>query len=109
MNNFRGGFGGFGGANLQNLMKQAQKMQQDMERAKEELVNTDFVGTSGGGMVEVTLTGDKKAKQIKIKPEVVDPDDIEMLEDLIQSAFNDAIEKITKAEQEKLPSMPQGF
>ena len=73
MNNFRGGFGGgFGGANLQNLMKQAQKMQQDMEKAKEELINTDFVGSSGGGMVEVTITGDKKAKGVKIKPEVVD-------------------------------------
>ena len=109
-NNFRGGFGGgFNNANLQNLMRQAQKMQQDMEKAKEELVNTDFVGTSGGGMVEITLTGDKKTKQVKIKQEVVDPDDIEMLQDLIQSAFNDAIEKITKAEQEKLPSIPQGF
>ena len=109
MNNFRGGFGGFGGMNMQNLMKQAQKMQQDMERAKEELVNTDFVGTSGGGMVEVTLTGDKKAKKVAIKPQVVDPDDIEMLEDLIQSAFNDAIEKIAQAEKEKLPNLPQGF
>ena len=109
MNNFRGGFGGFGGANLQNLMKQAQKMQQDMEKAKEELVNTDFVGTSGGGMVEVTLSGDKKTKKVNIKPQVVDPDDIEMLEDLIQSAFNDAIEKIVKAEKEKMPNVPQGF
>lgn len=110
MNNFRGGFGGgFGGANLQNLMKQAQKMQQDMERAKEEILNTDFVGTSGGGMVEVTITGERKAKSVKIKPEVVDPDDIEMLEDLITSAFNDAVDKVTKAEQEKMPQMPQGF
>ncbi len=109
MNNFRGGFGGFNGANLQNLMRQAQKMQQDMERAKEELVNTDFVGTSGGGMVQITLTGDKKAKKVEIKQEVVDPDDVEMLEDLIQSAINDAVEKITKAEQEKLPSLPQGL
>ncbi|MBO5884771.1 MAG: YbaB/EbfC family nucleoid-associated protein [Clostridia bacterium] len=110
MNNFRGGFGGgFGGANLQNLMKQAQRMQQEMEKAKEELVNTDFIGTSGGGMVEVTMTGDKKAKKVQIKPAVVDPDDIEMLEDLIQSAINDAMDKITKAEQEKLPQMPQGF
>lgn len=109
MNGFRGGFGGFNGANLQNLMKQAQKMQQDMEKAKEELVNTDFVGTSGGGMVEITLSGDKKTKKVTIKPEVVDADDVEMLEDLVQSAFNDAIEKITLAEKEKLPNIPQGF
>ena len=105
MNNFRG----FNGANLQNLMKQAQKMKQDMERAKEEIVNTDFVGTSGGGMVEITLTGDKKTKKVSIKPQVVDPDDVEMLEDLIQSAFNDAIEKITKKEKEVMPNIPQGF
>ncbi len=109
MNNFRGGFGGFNGANLQNLMRQAQKMQQDMERAKEELVNTDFVGSSGGGMVQITMTGDKKAKKVDIKPEVVDAEDVEMLEDLIQSAINDAVEKITKAEQEKLPNLPQGL
>ena len=110
MNNFRGGFGGgFGGANLQNLMRQAQKMQEDMERAKQELVETDFVGTSGGGMVEVTLSGDKKVKKVSLKPQVVDPDDIEMLEDLIQSAFNDAVEKITQAEKEKMPQLPQGF
>ena len=57
MNNFRGGFGGgFGGANLQNLMKQAQKMQQDMEKAKEELINTDFVGSSGGGILKCLKT-----------------------------------------------------
>ena len=109
MNNFRGGFGGFGGANIQNLMRQAQKMQEDMEKAKEELVNTDFVGTSGGGMVEVTLTGDKKTKKVSIKEQVVDPDDVEMLEDLVMAAFNDAVEKITQAEKEKLPSLPQGF
>lgn len=109
MNNFRGGFGGFNGANLQNVMRQAQKMQQDMERAKEELVNTDFVGSSGGGMVQITMTGDKKAKKVDIKPEVVDAEDVEMLEDLIQSAINDAVEKITKAEQEKLPNLPQGL
>ena len=101
--------GGYGGANLNQLMRQAQKMQEDMERAKEELVTTDFVVTSGGGMVEVTLSGDKKTKKVTIKPEVVDPDDIEMLEDFIKWAFNDAVQKITQAEQEKLPQMPQGF
>ena len=60
-------------------------------------------------MVQITLTGDKRAKKVEIKPEVVDPDDVEMLEDLIQSAINDAVEKITKAEQEKLPSLQQGL
>ena len=110
MNNFRGGFGGgFNGANLQNLMRQAQKMQEEMEKAKVELERTEFAGTSGGNMVEVVLTGDKKAKKVTIKPEVVDVDDIEMLEDLIVSAINDAVEKITVAESEKLPKLPQGM
>lgn len=101
--------GGFGGANLQNLMRQAQKMQQDMERAKEELVNTDFVGSSGGGMVQVTVSGDKKVKKVNIKPEVVDADDVEMLEDLVMSAFNEAIDQVVTAEKEKMPNLPQGF
>ncbi len=110
MNNFRGGFGGgFNGANLQNLMRQAQKMQEEMEKAKQELESTEFVGTSGGNMVEVVLTGDKKAKKVTIKPEVVDPDDIEMLEDLVLSAINDAVTKITEAEKQKLPNLPQGL
>lgn len=111
MNNFnRGGFGGgFNAANLQNLMKQAQKMQDEMERAKEEIVNSEFVGSAGGGMVEVKMTGDKKVTKVSIKPEVVDPDDIEMLEDLIQSATNEAVAKIVEAEKEKMPNLPQGL
>ena len=77
MNGFRGGFnGGFGGANLGQLMKQAQKMQEDMEKAKEELLNSEFVGKAGGGMVEAVVGGDKKIKTLTIKPEIVDPDDI---------------------------------
>lgn len=110
MNNYRGGYGGgFGGGNLQQLMQRAQKMQEEMEKAKEKLSNTDFTGTSGGNMVEVVMNGDKKVKAVHIKPDVVDPDDIEMLEDLIQSAVNDCVEKITAAEQQILPNLPQGL
>ena len=98
--------GGFGGANMQQLMRQAQRMQEEMTRARAELDNTDFVSTVGGGMVEITMKGDKTLKSVKIKPEVVDPDDVEMLEDLITSAVNDCINQITRAEKEKLPQVP---
>lgn len=106
MNGFKGGFGGFGGANLQQLMKQAQKMQQDMERAKQQIAATDFVGVAGGEMVKVVVSGERKVKSVSIKPQVVDPDDIEMLEDLMAAAFNDAMQQIEKMEKELLPSVP---
>ena len=103
-----GGFGG--GMNMQSLMKQAQKMQADMQaqmaKAEEELENT---GTSGGGMVEVSITGKKKVTGIKIKPEIVDPDDIEMLEDLITASVNDALEQADKLEKSLKGDMPQGL
>ncbi len=98
--------GGFGGANMQQLMRQAQRMQEEMARAKAELDNTDFTSTVGGGMVEIVMKGDKTLKSVKIKPEVVDPDDVEMLEDLITSAVNDCMAQITRAEKEKLPQVP---
>jgi len=108
MNGFKGGFGGggFGGFNMQNLMKQAQKMQEDMQKAKEELLSTDFAAKSGGGMVEVVMSGDKKIKDINIKKEIVDPDDIEMLQDLIIAAVNDAVGQIEKIEKENTPNIP---
>lgn len=98
--------GGFGGANMQQLMRQAQRMQEEMARAKAEIDNTDFTSTVGGGMVEIVMKGDKTLKSVKIKPEVVDPDDVEMLEDLITSAVNDCMAQITRAEKEKLPQVP---
>ncbi len=101
-----GGFGGFGGGNLQQLMRQAQKMQEDMTKAKKELEESDFVSSVGGGMVEVVMKGDKTVQSIKIKPEVVDPDDVEMLEDLVISAVNDCIGQINRKEKEVLPSIP---
>ena len=110
MNGFRGGFGGgFGGGNLQALMKQAQKMQEDMERAKEEIANTEVSASAGGGMVEVVMTGERVLKSVSLKPEVVDPDDIEMLEDLIVASVNDCLSQITKLEKEKLPNVGMGM
>lgn len=91
---------------MQQLMKQAQKMQEDLEKAKQELIETEFSAKSGGGMVEVVMMGDKKVKSINIKQEIVDPDDVEMLQDLIIAAVNDCIEQIEKIEKENAPSVP---
>ena len=104
-----GNFGGFGGANMQGLLRQAQKMQEDLQRAKKELEESEFTSSVGGGMVEVKMMGNKTLKSISIKPEVVDPDDIEMLEDLVVSAVNDALGQIARKEQDSMPQMPGGM
>ncbi len=98
--------GGFGGGNMQQLMRQAQKIQQQMQQAREELNAEEFTGSSGGGMVEVVMLGDKTLKTVNIKKEVVDPDDIEMLEDLVVSAINDVMAKIDIAEKQRIPQIP---
>lgn len=103
MNNFRGGFGG---GNLQQLMKQAQKMQEDMAMAKQKINETMFCGTAGGGMVSVEMSGDKRVNSVKLNPQIVDPSDIEMIEDLIAVAVNDALTQIEKMEKELLPNVP---
>lgn len=97
--------GGFGGGNMQALMRQAQKMQEDMKRIREEIDATEYVSSVGGGMVEVTCFGNKTVKGVKIKPEVVDPDDVEMLEDLVAAALNDCLAKIAADEQNRLPNI----
>jgi DNA-binding YbaB/EbfC family protein len=91
----RGGFPGMGGGmgNMNNLMKQAQKMQKDMAKAQEELDSKTVEATAGGGAIVVVASGKKEIKDIKIKPEVVDPDDVEMLQDLILAAVNEALRK----------------
>ena len=102
-------FGGFGGANMNQLMRQAQKMQEDMARAKKEIEETVFSSSVGGGMVEVKMMGNRVMKSITIKDEVVDPYDKEMLEDLIISAVNDCLEQITRKEESSLPQVPGLF
>jgi len=97
--------GGFGGGNMQALMRQAQKMQEDMKRIRDEIDNSEYTSSVGGGMVEVTMYGNKTVKRVAIKPEVVDPEDVEMLEDLVASAVNDCISKITEDEKNKLPNL----
>ncbi len=98
------GFGG-GPQNMQSMIKQAQKMQDDMAAKQEELQEREFSAASGGGAVEVTMNGQKQIVSLNIKPDVVDPDDIEMLEDLIISAVNECsrtIEQTTTEEMEKI-------
>jgi DNA-binding YbaB/EbfC family protein len=87
------GFPGFGGANMSNLMKQAQKMQRDMEKLQAELQEKEVEATAGGGAVRVVATGKKEIKEIAIDPGVVDADDVEMLQDLVLAAVNEALRK----------------
>ena len=89
-----GGFGGGGGGNnMANMMKQAQKMQAEMAKVQEELAEKVVDATVGGGAVSVSVNGKKEVLSISIKPEVVDPDDVEMLQDLILAAVNEALRK----------------
>lgn len=101
----KGGFPGMGGGNMNNLIKQAQKFQKQMEDMQKDLENKEFTATVGGGAVSATVDGKKTITDIKIKPEVVDPDDVEMLQDLILSACNEALKKAeeeTSGEMKKL-------
>ena len=98
----KGGFGGFGGGQMQQLMKQAQKMQEDIKAANEELDAAEIEGNSGGGAVKVIMNGKKVLSKISLDPSIVDPDDVEMLEDLIIAAFNDGAKKADEMYEEKL-------
>ena len=98
-----GGFGGFGGgAQMQQLMRQAQKMQEDIAKAQEELENAEIEGESGGGLVKVVMNGKKIVSSITISPNAVDPDDMEMLEDLIVAALNSAYDEADELYNEKM-------
>ena len=97
----RGGFpgmGGFGGMNINQLMKEAKKMQADLEKSQEELQAKEFEATSGGGAISVKVGGNKEIKEINISKDVVDPDDVEMLQDLIITCINEALRKVDSAQ-----------
>ena len=98
---FPGGMGGLGGMNMNNIMKQAKKMQEEMQKSQEELSSKEFDSTAGGGAISVKVTGEKVLKEIKIKPEVVDPEDVEMLEDLILTCVNEALRKVDSAQSQE--------
>ena len=100
---YRGGFGGFGGGNqMQNLMKQAQKMPEEMQKAQAELEETEVEGTSGSGLIKVTMTAKKVVTGITIDPNAVDLDDLTMLEDLLIAAMNDGYDKADEVYEEKM-------
>lgn len=98
---FTGGMGGFGGMNINNLMKEAKKMQADMQKTQEELASKEFEASAGGGAINVKVTGEKVIKEIKINKDVVDPDDVEMLEDLILTCVNEALRKVDSAQNQE--------
>ena len=93
---------------LGNLMQQAQRMQENLQKAQEELAQLEVTGQSGGGMVQVTLTGKMEARRVRIDQSAVG-DDVEMLEDLIAAAINDAVNKISAASQERMGAVAGGM
>lgn len=106
----KGGFpGGFGGGNMNNLMKQAQMLQKKMEEAQKEAETEEFEASAGGGAVSVRVNGKKEVLAIKIKPEVVDEDDVEMLEDLVLSAVNEALRKAEEETSNKMSKLTGGM
>jgi len=106
----RGGFpGGAMPGNMANLMKQAQRMQRQMEESQKEMETKEFTAKAGGGAVEVTVTGKKEVTSVKLSQEVVDPDDIEMLEDLVMAATNEALRMVDEANAEIMGKMTGGL
>ena len=105
----RGGFPGGMPGNMNNLMKQAQRMQRQMEEAQKAMEEMEATATAGGGAVEVTVSGKKEILKVKLAEEVVDPDDIEMLEDLIVAATNEALRKVDEASQQSMSKITGGL
>ena len=106
----RGGFpGGAMPVNMANLMKQAQKMQRQMEEQAKEMETKEFTATAGGGAVEITVSGTREILKVKLDEEVVDPDDIEMLEDLIVAATNEALRKVEEASASAMSKLTGGL
>ena len=95
---FPGGMGGFGGMNINSLMKEAKKMQADLEKSQNELALKTFEASAGGGAVSVKVNGEKKILDLKLQKDVVDPDDVEMLQDLIVTCLNQAFKQVDDAQ-----------
>lgn len=106
----RGGFPGMmGGANMQQLARQAQKLQQQMTKMQEELDAREFEATSGGGMVTAKVNGKRELLAISIKPEAVDPDDVEMLEDMVMAAVNEALRTAADTVEREMGKLTGGM
>ena len=106
---FRGGYGGMGGMNQANMMKQAQKMQEELRKMQEELEASSFEATSGGGVVKAVVSGKHELTSLTIDPEAVDPEDVEMLQDMIVAAVNEALESADAAAQQQINSVTSGL
>lgn len=100
---------GMNGMNMQQMMKQAQKMQKQMMAEQKDLAAQEFTGTAPDDMVQAKFTGDKKLVDLQIKPEAVDPDDVDMLTDLVMAAVNDGLKKVDDATQQKLGKYTKGM
>ena len=105
----RGGFPGGMPGNMNNLMKQAQRMQRQMEEAQQKLETMEATATAGGGAVEVTVSGKKEVMKVKLAAEVVDPDDIEMLQDLIIVAVNEGLRQIDEIQNSEMSKLTSGL
>lgn len=102
------GYGG-GAGNMNGMIKQAQKMQEEIGRVQKELEERVFDVTSGGGAVEIRITGKREIKALTLKPEAVDPDDIEMLQDLLVAAVNEAIRKVDETSEQEMGKVTGGM
>ena len=105
----KGGFPGMGGMNIQQMMKQAQKVQQQMQQTQAELQTREFTASAGGGMVTATVLGSKELKSLVIAPACVDPDDVEMLQDLVLSAVNEAMRQAAEAVESEMGKLTGGM
>ena len=106
---FRGGYGGMGGMNQANMMKQAQKMQADMEKTQAELQEKEYTATAGGGVVSATVDGKHTLKALTIDPEAVDPEDVEMLQDMVIAAVNSALKAAETSREESMAKVTGGL
>ena len=102
------GFGG-GPQNMNSMIKQAQKMQEEMTKLQEELNNKEYTSSVGGGAVSITMTGSRVLKAVSIQPEVVDPEDVEMLEDLIVSGINEVLRNIEEESEKRMGAISGGL
>lgn len=103
------GYGSGGANNIQQLARQAQKLQDDMEAASKELETKEYEATAGGGAVKVIVTGKMELTNVEISPEVVDPEDVEMLSDLVMAAANEAIRAAAKEKEDKMETISGGL
>lgn len=103
------GFPGMGGGNMNNLLKQAQQMQRKMAEMQEEIEKSEFVASSGGGAITVTVNGKNEILDMKINKEVIDPDDAEMLQDLIITAVNEAMRSAKEASNSEMSKLTGGL